>query len=102
MLKDGKPAGYGFVCFSTPGQASDAIIKMNDKQIGNGKLVVKLRLTKEEVQAQKQSVDQQFHAIRQREDSNLYVGNLDVKIFNYDYPLHKEFESFGKIISAKV
>ena len=99
MLKNGRHVGYGFVCFTTPPlETSNAIIVMDGKHIGSGKLVVRLRQTREERQVQEQLENEKFDAIKQSKHSNLYVENLDVKIFNCDQKLFEAFQCFGDII----
>ena len=102
MLKNGRPARYGFVCFTTLREAVNAIIGMDGRQIGRRKLKVRLYQTKEERQLQEQLEKQKLNAIKQRKHSNLYVENLDVKIFSCDQQLFEAFKCFGDIISSKV
>ena len=102
MLKDERPAGYGFVMFATPGEAVKAIIGMDGKQTGNRKLKVRYRQTRDEVQAQEKFENDKFNKIKKSKYSNLYVGNLDKQIFHCDQKLYEEFQCFGTIISAKV
>ena len=63
---------------------------------------VRPRQTREEVVSQQKLENEKFDAVRRRENSNLYVGNLDKQIFHCDQKLLEEFQSFGYIISAKV
>ena len=96
------PANYGFVCFTTPCEAVNAIIGMDGRQIGRRRLKVRSHQTREERQEQEQLENQKLHAIKQRKNSNLYVENLDVNIFSCDQQLFDAFQCFGYIISSKV
>jgi len=70
MLKDSRSKGYGFVCFSTTDEASEAINDMNGKKLGSKPIYVTLcQGQKEHSQysnnryTQKTNGMQKFHSI---------------------------------------
>jgi RNA recognition motif-containing protein len=70
MLKDGRSKGYGFVCFRTVDEASEAINDMNGKELGSKPIYVTLcKGQKEHSQSsndrylQQTNDTQKFHSI---------------------------------------
>ncbi|KAB0344850.1 hypothetical protein FD754_021776 [Muntiacus muntjak] len=51
MLEDGRSKGFGFVCFSSPEEATKAVIEMNGHIVGSKPLYVALAQRKEERKA---------------------------------------------------
>jgi polyadenylate-binding protein len=102
---DGKSKGFGFVSFENPEDAEKAVDVMNEHEEGPGaehKLIVCRAQKKGERQAElKRRYEQQKAERMQRyQGVNLYVKNLDDHID--DDMLRTNFESYGKITSAKV
>lgn len=103
MTDDGKPKGFGFVCFKQPESAEAATNALNGKDI-NGKILYVGRAQKKgERQAElrdKFERQKQERMNRYQTGVNLYVKNLDDTID--DEKLKVEFSQFGNITSAKV
>ncbi|KAI1716584.1 RNA recognition motif domain-containing protein [Ditylenchus destructor] len=101
---EGKSKGFGFVSFENPDDAEKAVTEMNDYQLPDTdyKLTVCRAQKKSERQAElKRKYDQQKAERMQRyQGVNLYVKNLDDNVD--DAMLRQNFESYGKITSAKV
>ena len=51
MLEDGRSKGFGFVCFSSPEDATKAVTEMNGRILGSKPLYVALAQRKEERKA---------------------------------------------------
>uniref|UniRef100_A0A8C8UG37 Polyadenylate-binding protein n=1 Tax=Peromyscus maniculatus bairdii TaxID=230844 RepID=A0A8C8UG37_PERMB len=51
MLEDGRSKGFGFVCFSSPAEATKAVTEMNGRIVGSKPLYVALAQRKEERKA---------------------------------------------------
>ncbi|XP_059827769.1 polyadenylate-binding protein 1-like isoform X2 [Hypanus sabinus] len=94
MMEHGRSKGFGFVCFSSPEEATKAVTEMNGRILSTKPLYVVLAQRKEERRAY---LAKQY---MQRMRVNLYVKNLDKCID--DEQLRKEFSPFGTITSAKV
>lgn len=101
---EGKSKGFGFVSFENAEDAEQAVIEMNDLELQNSdyKLTVCRAQKKSERQAElKRKYDRQKVERMQRyQGVNLYVKNLDDNVD--DDMLRQNFESYGKITSAKV
>jgi polyadenylate-binding protein len=101
---EGKSKGFGFISFENAEDAEKAVEEMNDYEVPNSehKLVVCRAQKKSERQAElKRKYEQQKVERMQRyQGVNLYVKNLDDNVD--DGMLRQNFESYGKITSAKV
>lgn len=101
---DGRSKGFGFVAFKNPEDAKKAVSEMNDFELPktDRKLVVCRAQKKTERTAElKRRYEQQKTERMQRyQGVNLYVKNLDDTVD--DEVLRQNFESYGKITSAKV
>lgn len=101
---DGKSKGFGFVAFKNPEDAEKAVNEMNEYELPrtDRKLVVCRAQKKTERTAElKRRYEQQKTERMQRyQGVNLYVKNLDDTVD--DEVLRQNFESYGKITSAKV
>lgn len=100
---DGKSKGFGFVCFSNPEHAEQAVKVMHGKEIAGRALYANRAQRKDERQEElKQRLEKQ-RAERQSKyvpGVNLYVKNLDDTID--DEKLKEAFSHYGPITSAKV
>ncbi|XP_058811351.1 polyadenylate-binding protein 1A-like [Topomyia yanbarensis] len=95
--KDGKSRGHGFVVFTTPASAENAIRELNGKRLNSGKLLeVGLAL---KTATPGIGMDAQLNTEYNR-GVNLYVSNLDRSI-NADN-LRDKFAAFGIIRSIKI
>ncbi|KAH7728099.1 polyadenylate-binding protein 4 [Aphelenchoides avenae] len=101
---EGKSKGFGFVAFENPEDAEKAVNEMNEYELPGTerKLTVCRAQKKGERQAElKRRYEQQKAERMQRyQGVNLYVKNLDDNVD--DEMLRQNFESYGKITSAKV
>jgi polyadenylate-binding protein len=101
---EGKSKGFGFVSFEDPDNAEKAVEEMNEYEIPDTeyKLTVCRAQKKSERQAElKRRFEQHKMERMQRfQGVNLYVKNLDDNVD--DSMLRQNFESYGKITSAKV
>lgn len=101
---EGKSKGFGFVSFENSEDAEQAVNEMNELELKNTdfKLTVCRAQKKSERQAElKRKYEQQKVERMQRyQGVNLYVKNLDDNVD--DEMLRQNFESYGKITSAKV
>ena len=119
MLEEGRSKGFGYVCFSSPEEATKAITVMNGRTVGTRPLYVALFQSKEDRKAHLASQHMQQMAkaecqqelkckfeqlkiedMNRHQGVNLYIKNLDDTID--DERLRKEFTPFGTITSAKV
>lgn len=106
VMKDneGKSKGFGFVAFTTAEAAEAAVEDMNEYELpgSKNKLTVCRAQKKSERQAElkRRFEAQKAERLQRYQGVNLYVKNLDDSITDED--LRAQFESFGKITSAKV
>lgn len=61
MIEDGRSKGFGFVCFSTPEEATKALMEMHGKMIGSKPIYVALAQRKED---RKAFIASHLHRIR--------------------------------------
>lgn len=101
---EGKSKGFGFVAFKNAEDAEKAVNEMHEQAIdgSENKLTVCRAQKKSERQAElkRKYEAQKAERMQRYQGVNLYVKNLD-DTFD-DETLRKQFESFGKITSAKV
>lgn len=102
---EGKSKGFGFVAFEKPEAAEQAVNEMNEKELPGSerKITVCRAQKKSERQAElkrKYNAKKAERMQKYQNVANLYVKNLD-DTFD-DEMLRQIFESYGKIISAKV
>jgi polyadenylate-binding protein len=101
---EGKSKGFGFVSFDKPEDAEKAVTEMNESELPgtDKKLTVCRAQKKSERQAELKRMYEQKKAERMQryQGVNLYVKNLDDNVD--DDMLRQNFESYGKITSAKV
>eukprot|EP01048_Picozoa_sp_COSAG05_P015087 COSAG05_NODE_1777_length_4100_cov_290.731317_2_plen_656_part_00 len=107
IMKDdasGESRGFGFINFSSPEQAANAVEGMNGQKIGDSEQEIFAGRAQKKEERQ-QELKNKFDALRQERQQkyqgvNLFVKNLDEEID--DEALRKEFSAFGTITSAKV
>jgi len=101
---EGKSKGFGFVSFEDAEDAEKAVNEMNEHEISGTeyKLTVCRAQKKSERQAElKRKYEQQkVERLQRYQGVNLYVKNLDDNVD--DDMLRQNFETYGKITSAKV
>lgn len=102
---EGKSRGFGFVAFEKAEQALKAVGEMNGYELpdSDGK---KLTVCRAQKKAERQAELKRKYALwksdleKKCKGANLYVKNLDETVT--DEELHKIFEEYGTITSAKV
>ena len=102
MKENGVSKGFGFVNFSHPDQAKNAVTEMLGKEIHGKILYAGKAQKKSEREAElKHKFEQlRLERLNKYQGVNLYIKNLDDTID--DEKLKAEFVSFGNITSAKV
>lgn len=101
--QEGKSKGFGFVCFSDPDHAEQAVKVMHGKEMNGRALYASRAQRKEERQEElKQRLEKQRaeRLSKYVPGVNLYVKNLDDNID--DERLKEAFNHYGPITSAKV
>ncbi|KAJ3019058.1 Polyadenylate-binding protein 1 [Thoreauomyces humboldtii] len=99
---DGKSRGFGFVNFSSHGEARNAVQNLHEKEVDGKQLYVGRAQKKAEREAE---LRRKFQQVREEklikfQGVNLYVKNLDNSID--DEKLRQEFAVYGVIASTKV
>ena len=101
---DGKSKGFGFVAFKNPEDAERAVNEMNDFELpGTDRKLVVCRAqkkTERTAELRRRYEQQKTERMQRYQGVNLYVKNLDDTVD--DEVLRQNFESYGKITSAKV
>lgn len=87
--KDGKSKGYGFVHFSEPSAAKEAIEQVNGAQLGDSEQVVTVT----------EFISKQDRGDPKKRFTNVYVKNLPASVTTEE-DLKKLFEGFGDISSV--
>jgi len=98
----GSSRGFGFVNFSDPTEAQQAVASLADKEI-QGKVLYVGRAQKKserENELRQRSEQKKLELLNKFQGSNLYIKNLDDSID--DEKLLSEFSQFGSITSSKV
>ncbi|KAJ1273525.1 hypothetical protein BS78_06G287600 [Paspalum vaginatum] len=100
----GSSKGYGFVKYSDPSCAAEAIKRMNGRMIEGRKLEVRVAdacASGSKSNASVHAVSEAHHQpTKEMDTSNLYVCNLP--LFMHDDKLHDLFIPYGQVTSAKV
>lgn len=101
---EGKSKGFGFVAFDKPEEAEDAVNEMNYFEIpGTDRKITVCRAQKKserQAELKRKYEAQKAERMQKYQGVNLYVKNLDDSVD--DEILRQNFESYGKITSAKV
>lgn len=100
---DGKSKGFGFVAYRRPEEAEQAVKEMNDFELPSGKKLFVCRAqkkTERSAELKRRHEQQKTERMQRYQGANLYVKNLDDTVD--DDVLRQNFESYGKITSAKV
>uniref|UniRef100_A0A914YWV0 Polyadenylate-binding protein n=1 Tax=Panagrolaimus superbus TaxID=310955 RepID=A0A914YWV0_9BILA len=101
---ENKSKGFGFVAFSSPEAAESAVENLDGFEIPNSKLKLTVcraqKKTERQAELKRKFEAQKAERLQRYQGVNLYVKNLDDNIT--DEGLRSQFESFGKITSAKV
>ncbi|CAN6441813.1 unnamed protein product [Victoria cruziana] len=104
MMRDdqGKPRGFGFICYRCPTDAKKAVDLMNGKLLGSKTLYVGRAQKKEERKKILQHLfeERRKEKIIKTQGSNVYVKNIVDSVD--DDQLKDHFSSCGKITSVKV
>jgi polyadenylate-binding protein len=101
---EGKSKGFGFVAFEKPEEAEVAVTEMNGYEIpGSDRRMTVCRAQKKserQAELKRKYEAQKAERMQKYQGVNLYVKNLDDSVD--DEMLRQNFESYGKITSAKV
>ena len=103
--ESGKLKGFGFVAYKDHESAAKAVEELNEKEVP-GKPELKFTVCRAQKKSERQNElkrrYEQYKAerIQRYQGVNLYVKNLDDTV--NDEALHKHFEPYGNITSAKV
>jgi len=102
MRENGVSKGFGFVNFSHPDQAKEAVTEMSGKEI-NGKILYAGKAQKKserEAELRHKFEQLRLERLNKYQGVNLYIKNLDDTID--DERMKLEFVPYGNITSAKV
>lgn len=103
---EGKSKGFGFIAFEDPAEAEKAVNELNESVVQGGKPDQKLTVCRAQKKGERQAElkrryeQQKAERMQRYQGVNLYVKNLDDTVA--DDALRQNFESYGKITSAKV